>query len=415
MRRKNWAERLVAAALRWPGIVLVTFAALILSSVVTLTDSGKGVWGWYRDDVQWRDREYEKLNALRAGFTIHRFEEALGAPVFQRPSDDGQLVETTFQGRSYWVQAVADRARDEVVLFSVTSCSKDFNPTFRLPDDVPITLNASHLSDIGAQRGSPGGVLADYFAPAATANAHFVEFIYGGNPGNYKSFAWGFNDACLDLPGWGTFIRDPVGLFGTDGGYKGPAGVDSLQPVRERIPVNTYAETAPLADLKVIRRSFQIGVDRILIRTVTHPSYEPPEGAPPQTTQIEEPVPIGSKALVEAWGCYLTDLPGFVQVMDKREIREVAEFAPAHIPEAIRHASGGYLLLSGLTLSPSRRQSAALAFTGSVREARRIQQGLREPVDRLGNAVVTWDFRPTAAEHDLVQDCLPHSWRATVD
>jgi hypothetical protein len=41
-----------------------------------------------------------------------------------------------------------------------------------------------------------------------------------------------------------------------------------IRRFRKRAVMNTYGETSPGFDLASVRKSFQIGVDRILIRTV---------------------------------------------------------------------------------------------------------------------------------------------------
>jgi hypothetical protein len=51
-----------------------------------------------------------------------------------------------------------------------------------------------------------------------------------------------------------------------NGGLKGLPKAARL--FRGHAAVNTYVETAPDADLAQVRRSFQIGVDRLLVRTV---------------------------------------------------------------------------------------------------------------------------------------------------
>ena len=265
---------------RWirasPPVLILALLAFLATTMIAVAGPVRSAVHWWQFEHHWREREYEQLTALRAGYTITKFEEALGAPVFRRLSDDERWEETTFRGRDYWVQAVARSGTGTTSYFAVTSCSLNFNPTFVLPDGSTITLNELRLSQVRLSDvfGRP---YADYFAPAATANARFLDFAYGGNPANYKSFAWGYNDACLNLPGWTKGLNDDVfQAFGLDGTFQGlvPNGNAALENFRGTLFVNTYAESSPGDDFATGPRGFQVGVDRILIRTVT-PEYQP--------------------------------------------------------------------------------------------------------------------------------------------
>lgn len=115
-------------------------------------------------------------------------------------------------------------------------------------------------------------VSLDYFLPGATANTKLIEWIYGANPGNYKSFAWGVNDACAD------FYRTYAPLFSEDSPFQGKYGREytgslkdassGAKRLRSQTRANTYAETAPFIEFSyLLERNFQIGADRILTRT----------------------------------------------------------------------------------------------------------------------------------------------------
>jgi hypothetical protein len=252
----NWAERFADRAKRTPLLVLLSFAAVLISSVVVVSGAVVNGWNWYSNEVQWRDDEYRKLRSLRAGFSLESFKEALGSALFVRPSENRKLVESSFRGRDYWVQAVSDRY-GVVQLYAVTSCDLDFKPVFKSIDNPPIVLNETRFSELFDDAD------ADYFISGATANSYLIESFYGGNPSNYKTYAWGINDAC---PATHTFLE----LGGGAPKYRGPVShaADSIKRFRKRAAINTYAETAPFVDLASLRKSFQIGVDRILIRTV---------------------------------------------------------------------------------------------------------------------------------------------------
>ena len=151
-------------------------------------------------ETEWRQQEYGKIAQLRGGLTLERFRELLGVPMFVTSSKDGQIpTEYLFHGRDYWVQALADTL-GTVQLMTVTSCDDHFQPrvggfTGSNPSLQPIVLNQTRLNQSGP---SPGRLR--YFTSLATSNSYYYDEYYMGNPGNYKTYFVGLNDA-LQIPG----------------------------------------------------------------------------------------------------------------------------------------------------------------------------------------------------------------------
>lgn len=263
---------------RSPPVLIVGLLLFLLASAADLGERVTAAWGWYDDRFEWRDDEYSKLQQLHSDLTLERFEEVLGAPWFRVASEDRRWMEHTFKGRDYWVQAVTRRGSGTVSLYAVTSCSESFRPTFHLADGTRITLNGSTLASV--QPKLAFDLRTDYFFPAATANMRFLEEAYGGNPGNYKGFVWGYNDACGDPP---HLTQDEVDAV-FDGETPQPGGLYGLRrsvtelavplrSLRKRVVVNTFAEWGPTEYFRM-GVPFQVGIDRILIRTVREPFYE---------------------------------------------------------------------------------------------------------------------------------------------
>lgn len=253
-----------------PVVVLLVLAALVISSIITI--SGGAAWAvdQYTNHFRWREGEYDKLKALHAGFSIEKFTEVLGSPTFVTRSPDGSLTEGTFRGRDYWVQAVYDSS-GLVKLFAITSCSAAFRPTFTSYIG-KITLNESHMNETSTP---PTRTL--YFLSGATANSYFFDEYAGENPSFYKTFLLGINDACPavandvytmaekgEIPFASPRYND-VAFSATD---------EIVRTFRERSVANTYAETAPGVALSEVGGPFQIGVNRILTRTVQE--HQPP-------------------------------------------------------------------------------------------------------------------------------------------
>jgi hypothetical protein len=158
-------------------------------------------------------------------------------------------------------------------MYSVISCDRDFKPSFPIEGgskEATVTLRGSRFDTVlSNSRGE--GLTADYFQ-GVTANTYYFDLFYGGNPSNYKSFAWGLSDGCPN--GDQEVATVELGDAGTPklqrGEYHGDVsrGGRSVAKFRHRSFVNAYAETAPGIFFDRVTRGFQIGVDRILTRTV---------------------------------------------------------------------------------------------------------------------------------------------------
>jgi hypothetical protein len=176
------------------------------------------------------------------------------------------------------VQAVSDRSGN-VIVYAVTSCSDTFNPTFSIPvvlntgqSRATVTLNRTRFKRVLPPQDEER-IHAEYKTGAS------ADHYYGANPGYYKSYAWGLDDAC---PQWGkawsalTAAGFGPGLGRLD--YRGYVlqGGPSVARFRSHTPINTYAETSVFPTAKgygfpALPLGAHIGVDRILIRTATLP------------------------------------------------------------------------------------------------------------------------------------------------
>jgi hypothetical protein len=397
-------ERLDALIRRSPPVLVVGLLLFVVTTAGAIYTLGHGLWSWYDHAYRWRNHEYIRLHSLHAGYTERKFEESLGAPAFHNVK--GDWTENTFRGRDYWLQTVTRRGSARVVYFSVLSCSKSFNPTFQLPDATKITLNGMALSQVG-----DSSDFADYFAPGATANAHFYDILQGSNPTNYKSYAWGFDDACLNMKPWTAFLTKPfLKAVGFAGVYQGDplAGGPAIQGFRKRIPVNMYAETSPFDDFAT--GAFQVGPDRILIRTITSPISEPPQGNPERRPRTDIDtfgfrLPPREHRVANCFESPLNS-PDFPEV-DAGHSAVLYGVAP---PSVGRYTNGHFLAISGTFGTPGRNQSAVLFFAKSNREAIRVARSLRsheQGVVRLdGDIILLWHSRPTERAQSTVEGCL---------
>jgi hypothetical protein len=261
-RSARWARRVAQWRERNPILVVLFLLASIVTACSVLTLALLDVYDRYDRRFNWREREYAKLEGLRAGFQLERFRDALGTPVFRRAARNGSLLESSFRGRDYWVQTISDR-QGAVKAFAVTSCDESFRPTLVGPVDLRVTLQQSTLASVAGDDAFPPDVDV-VLAIGTTANTFLFDVLYGGNPTLYKSVAWGANDACPPpLATRAARLLRERGLFDFRGSVTRRPVLREIQPL---VTVNTYAETAPGVDFRELA-PFQIGVDRILTRT----------------------------------------------------------------------------------------------------------------------------------------------------
>lgn len=267
-RAHRLTDRLAGSPL---GVVVksVLLVAAVVGALVVIADAGLGVRDRWQREFNWREPAYRKLTSLHAGFSIRRFEQVLGTPVFERVK--GKFREQTFRGRDYWVQAVSN-AQGSVFLYSVTSCDPEFRPTFKVTGlPRPVTLQKSTYSQATTDTQSLHNI--DFFASGGPGGSRFFETVAATNPSNYKSLGFGVSEAC---PGWfheylsPSFraLLPPIRRASYLGPLKGaPAWVVTFRRQRR---VNTYAESAPNVRLEPSVTAFQLGPNRLLTQTVEH-------------------------------------------------------------------------------------------------------------------------------------------------
>jgi hypothetical protein len=272
-------------------VVLVPIVAAVIAIIVNTLHAAEALSPVLdRVPVFGQEREYGRLTTFRAGMTISYLESKIGPPILSQRSITGDLINNTYRGDAYFVEAVEDPSTT-VKLFAVTSCDPNFKPAFKSPSGRTIILQESTFASVAV----PEATTPNYFLSGATAPSYFFESIYEGNPGLYKTWIVGVNTSCkwTFKPGYrgpeGPFdaSSSPYRLginFDTTSG-RGEAVYDvwsSLPQVaafRSSTFVNTYAETDVGTDLGELGAAFYgvkdadvgqfvPGPDPILVRTL---------------------------------------------------------------------------------------------------------------------------------------------------
>ncbi|MFI0421342.1 ETEC_3214 domain-containing protein [Spongiactinospora sp. 9N601] len=250
--------------------------------MITIGSSFNGVREWYTETFNWRESEYAKLTGLQAGFSMEMFRKRLGDPIFRTivPESKRRLTQSTFAGRGYWAHIISDET-DVVLAYSVTSCARDFQPTFTTKTSPPstITLNKTPFPAIQVN----AEATTESFIAGATANSYVYQFLYQGNPSGYKTYGWGLNDACPWHPAkgerdllndWTNWRISPEGEEFEQKEQKKDPG-PKMRELLAASTVNTYMETSPYAggNDQAIKELYpaQLGVDRVTVRTYPLP------------------------------------------------------------------------------------------------------------------------------------------------
>jgi len=121
---------------------LLAVAAIVGAAIVVFDAVGN-----LRHTVQWRNGEYARVTSIHAGYNFAFVESKLGFPTETRALGRTGFVERIFQRRDSFEQVVTDPT-NRVVLYSVTSCSPQFQPTFEPGPGTEVRLQDHRLSDL---------------------------------------------------------------------------------------------------------------------------------------------------------------------------------------------------------------------------------------------------------------------------
>jgi hypothetical protein len=179
--------------------------------------------------------------------------ERLGPPaLLDRTSTGGSdgYRELIYVRRDHYVQVVVDDD-DRVLLYAVTSCDPEFQPTFDASEGVEVQLQNHPLRESArwvSDGGEGDGPTVDqvqswrtlFYRQGLTGSSaeYFVESWGGSNADRLRNYYVGVNTACLQAEAYDR-IRSADFVGPAD---VAPAGAATL---RDEVAANTYAESAP--------------------------------------------------------------------------------------------------------------------------------------------------------------------------
>jgi hypothetical protein len=219
-----------------PVFILLSLLGVLISALITISTLGSTLLS----KIRHKRILLNKLNRLSAGVNIDYFQTVLGdPPVFKTTLD--QRCEHIFVNRYFYVQAITNM-EDSVIVFSVTTRTRRFNPVLTLG---PYSLTGESLRvRLGRTKFAETDVLVKSPKLSCWIGAHsfhYFEESYFGNPANYQTFIFAINDA-------GYMHHPPI-----SGGEELSIEDPSVKEFRREAVINTYTITAPSASGKDLK------------------------------------------------------------------------------------------------------------------------------------------------------------------
>ena len=208
-----------------------------------------------KQKIRYKQIWLDKVAQLGPSMTINFFIETLGSPVFINTF--GKLKQHVFLHDLFYADAIAD-ADGQVVMYSITTRSRDFNPILRVNEggnpSLHVILGKTSFADLGLSSGKIRSGLGN-------RRAFYVEEYYLGNPGLYQTYGFSVNDA-----GYPPDVEvDTPQLLN--------AGITDttdpkIQELRKESIINTYTIAAPFSMSMSEIAPMRLGVDQDQIRTM---------------------------------------------------------------------------------------------------------------------------------------------------
>jgi hypothetical protein len=255
----------IESSIEWmkkhPVILVFSLFIVIVSSFVTLVESGGKMYEMYKATIGHNAELDKKLNSLNVEVNIGYFDSVLGFPAIKNTRklkqkyysfesiedlENPKEVEESFTykeyfyiSESYYVQAVTDE-KDKVGMYSITSRSENYIPEIKSDLGELVRLGKSTYGDMKKKPRKVAGLLGmnlkhfNYYEVFLFDPGNYRYVVYSSNPNGYFE-----NVGSLDWE-----IRD---LFA-----KGFSVDDNDFPMHEKhkefraaTTINTYSVTTP--------------------------------------------------------------------------------------------------------------------------------------------------------------------------
>lgn len=202
MKRKiPYQERVINLVQNNLVIVFIWILVVSLGAISKLIQDFNVIRTTYKNSIDVKSSEYEKLSKLSTRVSIDYFKDILGTPRIVRNNEPVSNKEYVFINKYYYVMATTDK-NEIVETFAVTSRDETFKPTFKVPDGYnnmvgsKITLNSDTFSNYHSTlEANNGNNIPNCYSDIWPKGFSYIEGYYLGGSGEYQSFFVGLNDA----------------------------------------------------------------------------------------------------------------------------------------------------------------------------------------------------------------------------
>jgi hypothetical protein len=239
-------------------IVTIGIVLFFISSTVSIITGTPILVKLYNENFRYKELMEKKVESLQIGAQISLFKEILGSPTFINDFGEDK-TEYIFVNKYFYLDAITEK-NDNVIQYTVTSRTNDFNPKFESPvfsangSYFYVTLGKSKLNQL------PPHVNADQIVGCLGANYFYYYEVYSlGNPTYYQSYAFGNNMSGYipeDFYKSNYLILDEItstNCLGvkdiTEEDTKKNINLVSIKKWKESSTINTYLITAPYQEV----------------------------------------------------------------------------------------------------------------------------------------------------------------------
>lgn len=238
-------EKIVSRIKKSDIAIIIGILIFLAASFSTLYQGYELAKTSYLSSIGYKSFLLSNISKLTAGENFDYFKSVLGPPVFTNKIND-RITEYIFVFKYCFVQAIVKNSSDSVVMYSITTREKDFNPVFRIwngrDDWLSIVLGKSTFTDLTSiNYGGFGNGQFDnsVYLYVGAHDWSYAEKYWLGNAGNYQSYI--FADNMSGYENWnGTHHSDSFNFP-----YSTTTNDSDFQRYRKMASINTYAITAP--------------------------------------------------------------------------------------------------------------------------------------------------------------------------
>ncbi|EKF9803490.1 hypothetical protein O1C99_003613 [Vibrio cholerae] len=203
-------------------------------------------------------RAEDGLEMINTGVSIQHVKSIFGPPIREEHQLDKGVHQYLYSFKNFYLQVVYDN-NNTVVFFSVTSKNEEFKPKIpyltRFVDDKFVSSTLGHTFEEYSDS-------SNFIWSSLTSKFFdYYEYIYLGNPGNYRNLYFGFNPAGIEY-------SETVILSEREN----PSQV-ALDKFRKSASPNTYGVGEYLGDHNGPETMFGIGIDYYNARDLPEHQY----------------------------------------------------------------------------------------------------------------------------------------------